>query len=266
VNHQSFRRLLKLRAQVEINNRTRRGKIVDVFLGCFERDDVIPDKADETPEFFNADETSKDRKARLLAWLALFQVGDVAEEREELRFVAVNHQSFRRLLKLRAQVEIKADETPEFFNADETSKDRKARLLAWLALFAKFSNPKVSAMLLRQVGDVAEEREELRFVAVNHQSFRRLLKRSSSTPTKPRRTERRVCSPGSPSSPSSATRRRCILEAVGIRDDGREFPAQDAIEGEFLDRSVGERQQRSELSRPPMPAGSSPRTAPTSCP
>ncbi|BGP12578.1 hypothetical protein JCM10213_004835 [Rhodosporidiobolus nylandii] len=46
--------------------------IVDVFLGCFQRDDVIPDKADEAPKYFHADETSKDRKARLLAWLALF--------------------------------------------------------------------------------------------------------------------------------------------------------------------------------------------------
>ncbi|GAA5969246.1 hypothetical protein JCM11641_007524 [Rhodosporidiobolus odoratus] len=46
--------------------------LVDVFLGCFQRDDVIPDKADEAPKYFNADENSKDRKARLLAWLALF--------------------------------------------------------------------------------------------------------------------------------------------------------------------------------------------------
>ncbi|GAA6031952.1 hypothetical protein JCM8097_003358 [Rhodosporidiobolus ruineniae] len=46
--------------------------LVDVFLGCFQRDDVIPDKADEAPKYFNPDESSKDRKARLLAWLALF--------------------------------------------------------------------------------------------------------------------------------------------------------------------------------------------------
>ncbi|GAA5897320.1 hypothetical protein JCM6882_001857 [Rhodosporidiobolus microsporus] len=46
--------------------------LVDVFLGCFARDDVIPDKADEAPKYFNADESSKDRKGRLLAWLALF--------------------------------------------------------------------------------------------------------------------------------------------------------------------------------------------------
>ncbi|GAA5834879.1 hypothetical protein JCM11251_002051 [Rhodosporidiobolus azoricus] len=46
--------------------------LVDVFLGCFARDDVIPDKADEAPKYFHADESSKDRKGRLLAWLALF--------------------------------------------------------------------------------------------------------------------------------------------------------------------------------------------------
>ncbi|GAA6006564.1 hypothetical protein JCM10207_004975 [Rhodosporidiobolus poonsookiae] len=46
--------------------------LVDVFLGCFERDDVIPDKADEAPKYFNPDETAKERKGRLVAWLALF--------------------------------------------------------------------------------------------------------------------------------------------------------------------------------------------------
>ncbi|GAA6061993.1 hypothetical protein JCM10212_004271 [Sporobolomyces blumeae] len=45
---------------------------VEVFLGSFSRDDVIPDKADEVPEFFNPNESSKDRKSRLVAWLGLF--------------------------------------------------------------------------------------------------------------------------------------------------------------------------------------------------
>ncbi|GAA5859644.1 hypothetical protein JCM8547_006176 [Rhodosporidiobolus lusitaniae] len=46
--------------------------LVNVFLGCFQRDDVIPDKADEVPQYFNPDESSKDRKLRLVAWLGLF--------------------------------------------------------------------------------------------------------------------------------------------------------------------------------------------------
>ncbi|GAA5956052.1 hypothetical protein JCM21900_002578 [Sporobolomyces salmonicolor] len=45
---------------------------VEVFLGSFQRDDVIPDKADETPKYFNPDESAKDRKSRLVAWLGLF--------------------------------------------------------------------------------------------------------------------------------------------------------------------------------------------------
>ncbi|GAA6011855.1 hypothetical protein JCM11491_000772 [Sporobolomyces phaffii] len=45
---------------------------VEVFLGSFQRDDVIPDKADDAPVYFNADESSKDRKSRLVAWLDLF--------------------------------------------------------------------------------------------------------------------------------------------------------------------------------------------------
>ncbi|GAA5886649.1 hypothetical protein JCM16303_001398 [Sporobolomyces ruberrimus] len=45
---------------------------VEVFLGSFQRDDVIPDKADDAPQYFYVDESSKDRKSRLVAWLGLF--------------------------------------------------------------------------------------------------------------------------------------------------------------------------------------------------
>ncbi|GAA5994163.1 hypothetical protein JCM5350_006337 [Sporobolomyces pararoseus] len=45
---------------------------VEVFLGSFQRDDVIPDKADDTPQYFHSDESAKERKSRLVAWLGLF--------------------------------------------------------------------------------------------------------------------------------------------------------------------------------------------------
>lgn len=45
---------------------------VEVFLGSFQRDDVIPDKADDAPQFFHKDESAKERKSRLVAWLGLF--------------------------------------------------------------------------------------------------------------------------------------------------------------------------------------------------
>ncbi|GAA5980986.1 hypothetical protein JCM10908_003941 [Rhodotorula pacifica] len=72
VVHSYEAQLLALFCQIPDLAQKHSREFVDVFLGCFERDDVIPDKADETPEFFNAEENSKDRKARLLAWLALF--------------------------------------------------------------------------------------------------------------------------------------------------------------------------------------------------
>ncbi|GAA5866298.1 hypothetical protein JCM3774_006608 [Rhodotorula dairenensis] len=72
VVHSYEAQLLALFCQIPDLAQKHSREFVDVFLGCFERDNVIPDKADEMPEFFNADETSKDRKARLLAWLALF--------------------------------------------------------------------------------------------------------------------------------------------------------------------------------------------------
>lgn len=72
VVHSYEAQLLALFCQIPDLAQKHSREFVDVFLGCFERDDIIPDKADEVPEFFNTDETSKDRKARLLAWLALF--------------------------------------------------------------------------------------------------------------------------------------------------------------------------------------------------
>ncbi|GAA5909110.1 Utp20p [Sporobolomyces salmoneus] len=45
---------------------------VQVFLGSFQRDDVIPDKADDAPQYFHSDESAKERKSRLVSWLGLF--------------------------------------------------------------------------------------------------------------------------------------------------------------------------------------------------
>ncbi|KAJ8296970.1 U3 small nucleolar RNA-associated protein 20 [Rhodotorula toruloides] len=72
VIHSYEAQLLALFCQIPDLAQRHSRDFVDVFLGCFQRDDVIPDKADETPLYFNADETAKDRKARLLAWLGLF--------------------------------------------------------------------------------------------------------------------------------------------------------------------------------------------------
>ncbi|BGP21593.1 armadillo-type fold domain containing protein [Rhodotorula toruloides] len=72
VTHSYEAQLLALFCQIPDLAQRHSRDFVDVFLGCFQRDDVIPDKADEMPLYFNPDETAKDRKARLLAWLGLF--------------------------------------------------------------------------------------------------------------------------------------------------------------------------------------------------
>ncbi|BGP36520.1 U3 snoRNP protein [Rhodotorula kratochvilovae] len=72
VIHSYEAQLLSLFCQIPDLAQRHSRDFVDVFLGCFQRDDVIPDKADEAPQYFNADESAKDRKARLLAWLQLF--------------------------------------------------------------------------------------------------------------------------------------------------------------------------------------------------
>ncbi|GJN92260.1 hypothetical protein Rhopal_005290-T1 [Rhodotorula paludigena] len=72
VIHSYEAQLLSLFCQIPDLAQRHSRDFVEVFLGCFQRDDVIPDKADEAPAYFHADETSKERKARLLAWLALF--------------------------------------------------------------------------------------------------------------------------------------------------------------------------------------------------
>ncbi|GAA5945352.1 hypothetical protein JCM3775_002195 [Rhodotorula graminis] len=72
VIHSYEAQLLSLFCQIPDLAQRHSRDFVEVFLGCFQRDDVIPDKADEAPKYFNADENAKERKARLLGWLALF--------------------------------------------------------------------------------------------------------------------------------------------------------------------------------------------------